>query len=166
MSSSSAPAATAVTPVAAPSTTFLATISVTVGTPTEIGPTPQGVRRIIPITGGRVEGPRLRGRVEPVGADYQLLVSETVTELEAKYAITTDEGEHVYVTNFGIRAGSAEDIARLVRGEPVDPERIYFRCSPRMISSGPAWSWLAGRILVGTGRRHPDRVELDVFVLE
>lgn len=149
-----------------PTLTFLATIQVEVGEPFEIGPTPEGVRRVIPITGGRVEGPRLNGTVVPMGADYQLLLSDTVTELEAKYAIETTEGERIYVSNLGIRSGSAEDIARLVRGEPVDPERIYFRCTPRLLSSGPEWSWLSTRILVGSGRRHPDRVELDVFVVE
>nr|WP_286960247.1 hypothetical protein [Arsenicicoccus sp. UBA7492] len=31
-----------------------------------------------------------------------------------------------------------------------------------MQSSGPRWAWLAGRILVGTGRRTPDAVHLDI----
>jgi hypothetical protein len=149
----------------APELSFLATLSITVGPPCEIGPTPGGVRRIIPITGGSVAGPKLNGRVLPVGADYQTLVSDTLTELEARYAIETPEGERISVTNLGLRTGQAEDIARLVRGEPVDPERIYFRCTPRLVSSGPTWAWLAERVLLGVGRRHPDRVDLDVFLV-
>src|SRR6185312_13832137 len=133
----------------APGLTFLASIAVEVSEPIEVGETAEGVRRIIPITGGTVTGPQLNGRVLAGGADFQLLRSATLTELEAKYAIETDAGERTYINNFGTRTGSPEDIAALVRNEPVPPERIYFRCSPRALAGGPEWSWLSSRILLG-----------------
>ncbi|WP_246262499.1 DUF3237 domain-containing protein [Arthrobacter mobilis] len=147
-----------------PELEYLATLTIKVGTPAEIGSTPAGRRRIIPIEGGTVDGPALKGKVLPLGADYQLLRSETLTELEAKYAIETDGGERIYVENFGLRTGSREDIERLVRGEKVDPARIYFRCLPKFTASGE-WEWLNSKILVGTGERHPDSVVVNVFVL-
>lgn len=150
-----------------PSLTFLATLSVQVGEPIEIGRTSAGVRRIIPILGGKVEGPELRGTVLPAGADFQLLRTATLTELEAKYAIETDDGERLYVNNFGLRSGSEADIAALLRGEPVDPARIYFRCTPRIEApDGGAWAWLSSRILIGTGIRLPDEVRLDISVVD
>lgn len=150
-----------------PTLTFLASISVQVGQPIEVGQTPGGLRRIIPILGGRVEGPELRGRVLPAGADFQLLRSATLTELEAKYAVETDSGERLYVNNFGLRSGSEEDIAALMRGEQVDPARIYFRCTPRIEApDGGAWAWLSNRILVGTGVRLPDEVRLDISTVD
>ncbi|RZK95154.1 MAG: DUF3237 domain-containing protein [Rhodococcus sp. (in: high G+C Gram-positive bacteria)] len=150
----------------APGLSFLATFVVEVADPVEIGSTPEGVRRIIPIVGGRVEGPELRGTVLPAGADFQLLSSATLTELEAKYAIETDDGDRIYVTNFGLRSGTAEDIAKLVDGEPVPPERIYFRCTPRLTAAVGRWAWLRSRILVGTGERLPGEVRLTVFVVD
>ncbi|MFB0836071.1 DUF3237 domain-containing protein [Arthrobacter halodurans] len=152
-------------PTTTPSLTYLTTVKVKVGAPIEVGETSEGFRRVIPIVGGTVEGPELRGSVLPVGADFQLLKSDTLTELEAKYVIETDDGEKIYVSNVGLRAGSAEDIAALVRGEAVDPDRIYFRCVPRMVSGG-RWAWLGSRVLVGTGVRHPDAVHLEFFVVE
>ena len=150
-----------------PTLTFLASISVQVGQPIEVGQTPGGLRRIIPILGGRVEGPELRGRVLPAGADFQLLRSATLTELEAKYAVETDSGERLYVNNFGLRSGSEEDIAALMRGEQVDPARIYFRCTPRIEApDGGAWAWLSSRILVGAGVRLPDEVRLDISTVD
>lgn len=150
-----------------PTLTFLASISVQVGQPIEVGQTPGGLRRIIPILGGRVEGPELRGRVLPAGADFQLLRSATLTELEAKYAVETDSGERLYVNNFGLRSGSEEDIAALMRGEQVDPARIYFRCTPRIEApDGGSWAWLSSRILVGTGVRLPDEVRLDISTVD
>jgi hypothetical protein len=153
------------TTVGAPGLSYLATVKVEVGHPVEVGPTPDGFRRIIPITGGTVQGPKLRGKVLPAGADFQLLKSETLTELQANYAIETTDGERIYVSNFGLRSGSPEDIARLVRGEKVPPERIYFRCTPRM-ESGGKWAWLGTRILIGSGERLPDAVHLHFHVVD
>jgi hypothetical protein len=149
-----------------PSLSFLTTIEVAVGEPIEVGETPEGHRRIIPIVGGTVEGPALNGKVLPAGADFQILKSGTLTELQAQYAIETDDGDRIYVSNFGLRSGSADDIAALVRGESVPPERIYFRCSPRLSSAGERWAWLASKIIVGTGERHPKAVRLNLFVVE
>jgi hypothetical protein len=47
--------------------------TVEIAAPLVVGDTPLGRRRIIPITGGRVEGPRLRGVVLPGGADWQIV---------------------------------------------------------------------------------------------
>ncbi|HLU56743.1 MAG TPA: DUF3237 domain-containing protein [Pseudonocardia sp.] len=149
-----------------PTLSFLATVEVTVGRPVEVGPTVDGHRRIIPILGGTVTGPELVGTVLPAGADFQVLKTGTLTELHAQYAIETGDGERISVTNFGLRSGSPDDIAALVRGEPVPAERIYFRCTPRMISAGPRWAWLAERILVGTGERHPEAVRLHLYVVD
>ncbi|MBP2267245.1 hypothetical protein J3A64_002709 [Pseudarthrobacter sp. PvP004] len=98
-----------------PALTFLATLSVDVGSPVDVGPTPEGHRRIIPIVGGTVAGPGLNGRVLPAGADYQILRSAELTELDARYAVELDDGSVVYVHNLALRFGAAEDIARINR---------------------------------------------------
>ena len=54
------------------------------------GQTPYGERRVIDILGGRVEGPRLQGRILP-GADWQIVRGDGVTDLKARYGIETDE---------------------------------------------------------------------------
>ncbi|WP_459617513.1 DUF3237 domain-containing protein [Bordetella sp. 2513F-2] len=146
-----------------PALEFVAAVVVEVGAPQEVGETPQGCRRIIPILGGVVEGPGLRGTVLPGGADFQLIRSPSHTEIQARYVIETPQGERVYVENTGIRTGSPEDIQRLMRGEAVDPARIYFRTYPRFETAAPALDWLNRHLFVGTGARHPDRVELRFY---
>ena len=64
-----------------------------------------------------------------------------------------------------MRSGPPELIARLVRGEPVDPEQIYFRCSPSFETAAPALSWMGERMFVGTGARYPDAVVMRFFEL-
>jgi Protein of unknown function (DUF3237) len=138
-------------------------LDVEVGAPVEVGPTPAGLRRLVPITGGAASGPLLTGRVLPGGTDFQLIRSETVTEVEARYVVETELGERVFVVNRGLRTGSAEDVARLRRDEPVDPARIYFRSSPVFETSSERLAVLTSRVFVGVGSRHPRSVVFDVY---
>ena len=144
----------------------VAELTVFVATPIEAGQVTglnsRGRRRIIPITGGKVTG-QLSGTVLPGGADFQIVVSDTCADLDARYLLQLDNGEHVYVMNRALRRGSAEDIAKLVRGEPVDPAAIYFRCAPTFEVSSPSLAWLTESLFVGTGARFPDRVEMRFF---
>lgn len=150
-------------PPAAPELEFVATASVQVGHPQEIGDTPQGRRRVIPILGGTVRGPMLEGTIVPGGADFQLIRTPRLTDIHARYVIATASGDLVYVENTGIRTGSAQDIARLSRGEPVDPSRIYFRTQPRFETAARELAWLNEHLFIGTGARFPDRVELRFY---
>lgn len=124
----------------------------------------RGKRRIIPITGGAVTG-QVNGKILPGGADFQIVVSETTADLDARYMIELDNGEHIFVQNRALRRGSAADIAKLVRGEPVAPEAIYFRCVPTFEVSSPALEWLTQSIFIGTGARFPDHVLLSIYRL-
>jgi Protein of unknown function (DUF3237) len=154
--------------LAAPTLVHVCDLHVTVAAPIEAGQVQglgsQGKRRIIPITGGTVRG-RINGVVLPGGADFQMVVSSTTADLDARYMLRLDDGSHVYVLNSALRRGSAEDIAKLVKGEAVPPERIYFRCVPRFEVESPALHWMTQSVFVGTGARFPDRVEISIFEL-
>ncbi len=149
----------------APALEFLATLTVQVGSPMEVGATPFGQRRIISILGGAVSGPEMNGRILSGGADFQAIRSPTFTDIHARYVIETHEGERIYVENTGIRTGCAENIAALARGESVDPAQIYFRSIPRFETAAPRLGWLNTHLFVGTGARYPDRVELNFFLI-
>lgn len=140
-----------------------ADLTVLVGQPIEIGETAVGVRRVIPILGGEVSGPRLQGRVLPAGADYQLIRADGVAELHARYVIEAAGGGRIYVENSGLRHGPAEAMERLRRGEAVDPTLIYFRTTTRFETNHEAFFWLARHIFVGAGARHPDRVLISIY---
>jgi hypothetical protein len=112
-----------------------------------------------------VRGPRLSGEVLPGGADHQILRADGVTELEARYPLRLGDGALVYVVNRGLRHAAPEDMARLLRGEPVPPERVYFRSTPSFETAAPAQQWLARTVFVALAERHPARVVLEVFAL-
>lgn len=139
----------------------LCDLEVAVSPPLEAGDGPFGLRRVIPIIGGTVRGAAMRGRVLPAGADFQLLTGGgTVAHLDARYLIELDDGATIFVHNTALRHASPEDAARIRRGEPVDPARVYFRCQPRFETGDPRWSWLHERQFVGRGERRPDSVRL------
>jgi hypothetical protein len=145
-------------------------LTVMVGAPLEAGAVQglgrQGARRIIPIVGGCVHG-RIAGEVLAGGADFQLILSnktgDTVAELDARYIVRLTDGSRIFIHNQALRRGSADDMARLARGEAVPPERVYFRCVPRFEVESAAHAWLTRSVFVGSGARFPDRVELSFF---
>lgn len=144
---------------------FLCGVEVEVGPPVTVGQGPLGIRRVIPILGGRLTGPGLTGEVLPGGADHQIIRPDGVVELVARYTLRLPDGALVYVVNSGIRDASPEDTARLLRGEPVPPERVYFRTAPVFETASPAHQWLHRRLFVGYGERQPAAVLLRIFAL-
>jgi hypothetical protein len=139
--------------------------TVEIGAPLVVGDFPPGRRRIIPITGGRVEGPRLQGVVLPGGADWQIVRADGGAVLEARYTIRAVDGALIYVRNVGVRNGPPEALARLARGEPVDPADYYFRTTPRFETGAPAYAWLNDLVAVGSAVRRPDAVILDFYAV-
>ena len=122
------------------------------------GETPYGERRVVDIVGGRVDGPRLKGRILP-GADWQIVRPDGVTDLQARYAIET----RILVTSDGLRHGPHDVIAALARGEEVDPARYYFRTLMRFETADPTLAWLNRILALGTGAREKLAVRLDVY---
>src|ERR1700754_3708103 len=144
------------------STKYVFTITAHIADVTTAGDIGSGIRRIIPITGGEVKGEGINGKVCPFGADFQIIRPNELIELEAKYAFETDDGAVVYVENKAIRFGPIELLQKLKRGEPVDPELIYFRTVPRFETGSEKYRWLMQNLFVASAARHPDRVVIDV----
>ncbi len=149
----------------APALDWFADLSVQVGRPQEVGHTVHGQRRLIPILGGMATGQGWTARVLPGGADFQLIVNPRLAELDARYTLETDAGDLIYVNNRAIRVAEPDLTQRLIRGEVVDPALIYFRCSPTFETASSALAWISERLFIGTGARHPDRVEMRFFTV-
>jgi hypothetical protein len=141
-----------------PELRFAFEVAVDVHAPLDLGQTQAGHRRIIPIAGGLVSGPKLEGRVLPGGADWQILRPDGTGDLDARYTIQSEDGALIYVVNRGVRHGPAEVLARLNRGERVDPASYYFRSVASFETSAPQHAWLTRAVVLGVGERYPDKV--------
>jgi uncharacterized protein DUF3237 len=138
-------------------TRLLMTMHVKVATPLNIGAVPLGTRRTAPLGGGTFEGPRLRGVIVPGGsADWQLLRTDGVLEMDLRCTLQTDDGALISMRSFGLRHGPPEIITAIGRGETVDPSTYYFRTTPRFETGHAAYSFLNHLIAVATGDRRPE----------
>lgn len=129
----------------APELAFVYEAIVTLEPVMEVGRTPLGTRRRIPITGGHFVGPRIRGTVLSGGADWQLQRSDDWTVIEADYMMRADDGTLIHVRNVGLTN------SRVVGA----PER-YLRTVPSFEAPDGPHAWLNQAIFIGTLGPPPD----------
>lgn len=128
-----------------------------------VGNVPLGTRRITVITGGRFEGPRLRGSVVPgANAAWVIVRSDGGLELQARVSLRTEDGALIYMHYPGLGYGTPEVMARINSGQPVGPDDYYFRITPRFETSAPAYAWLNTLMAVGVGERTATGPNYDV----
>lgn len=132
----------------------------------EMGSGRAGQRRIIPIVGGHVTGPRLSGRLLHLGADWQTIWGNGVAELDTRYAMETHDGATIEIINYGYRHGPGEVLAAISRGEEVDPGSYYMRTHARLETGDPRYDWVNRTLFVGRGARLASQVVMSLFALE
>lgn len=142
----------------------LLTLSIDLHPILDLGATPAGHRRIVPVSGGRFEGERLRGEILPhSGSDLLLARSDGAFQQDVRLPLRTDDGALILMTYRGIRHSSAEVAQRIARGENVPPESYYLRTAPFFETAAPAYDWLNRIVAVGVGERRPNGAVYDVF---
>ncbi|MGG7567848.1 DUF3237 domain-containing protein [Rhodovulum sp. DZ06] len=139
------------------------TIDAEIAAPRSAGPAPHGERLHIAITGGRVHGPRLSGRVLPGGSDWPLIGPDGNSRIEAAYSIEAADGALIFVRNRGIRVSSAETLAALRRGEAVAPGAVYLRAAPVFDAPDGPHAWLRERLFVSVVSPGKTAVQVDVY---
>jgi hypothetical protein len=142
-------------------------LEATLGQPLDLGDTPRGHRRIVPLTGGTFTGPELRGTLLPgASADWQIVLPDGTALGDIRYTLQTDAGELLYVQSRSVRHGSAEVLARLGRGEDVDASEYTFRTSTQIETAAPHLDWLNKGVFVSVGGRQTGRVIYETYLVE
>ena len=129
----------------------------------DLGPAPFGHRRVVNILGGPVTGKRFTGRVLPGGADWQIVGTDGCIDLHARYTLESDAGALIQVDSRGVRNGPPDVMARLGRGEDVDPALYYFRTVMRFETSHPSAMWVNRILALAKGARERNAVRLTVY---
>lgn len=129
-------------------------LTLTVPEIVDVGKTPQGVRKIATVSGGRFQGERLSGEVMPSpGGDWLLLRSDNVLTLDVRLTLKTNDNALIYMHYQGLRHGPDEVMARLAKGEAVDPQSYYFRMAPVFETASEKYAYLNRMLCVATGHR-------------
>ena len=150
-----------------PSLEFMARFEVTLDAPVlELGQIESvGKRRIIPITGGKFTGPRLNGTILNNGADWQMVSADGLAYLDTRYALKTNDGALIYIQTRGFRYGPADVMAEVAKGNPVDPNKYYFRVYIQFETGSAEYQWLNRAIGIGAGMRLRNAVIYDAYLV-
>lgn len=147
-----------------PGLTLITRLHAELDAPLDLGVTPDGHRRIVPIIGGRASGPRLSGEILRGGADWQIIQADGWVRVEARYAVRSDDGPVVSILSRGVRHGPPDVMARLLAGEPLDPMLYRFRTAVSFeVEEASSLGWLNHLVAVASAIRDPAAVHIDVY---
>ncbi len=139
-------------------------IQVQVPSSMDLGHTPLGARRVAMVGTGSFEGDRVRGTVLPgPNGDWLLQRNDGVMVLDVRLTLETDDGAYIHMRYNGLRHGPADVMAKVARGEPVDPKSYYFRITPTFETSSEKYAWMNKILAVGIGERNASGPNYDIF---
>lgn len=143
-------------PAPSVATEYAFTIEAAISGALSMGPSVDGERRSVPITGGSFKGEGIEGEVIPGGADYQVTRSDGTTFISAVYMIRTNDGALINVVNEGYIVPPG------ARGN----DALYFRTTPKFTAPAGPYGWLNNTIFVSAIRFDPAKpgvVIIDVY---
>lgn len=145
-----------------PKLEFVYECDATLAPAVEMGKTVEGQRRIIPITGGTVRGPRIRAELLSGGWDWNLSRNDGAASVEAAYYMKTDDGILIRIVNKGVGVSDSEPSAT------DNGERFYMFTTPTFQAPQGKYDWLNRSVFIATlGARKDarDSVLIRVFRL-
>lgn len=131
--------------------------------PLMVGAGPRGTRIVVPVTGGRVKGERIKGSFIGGGGDWLLLGADGWARLDVRGQIQTDDGALVYITYQGllqVTEGVQAAIATMDQETGFDDQ--YFRTTPCLETGDERYAWVNQTLFVAKGRLVPGGVEYEV----
>jgi Protein of unknown function (DUF3237) len=136
------------------------------GEPLDLGETARGRRRIVPQLAGAFSGPEISGRLlAGASADWQTVLHDGTALADIRYTLQTDSGDLLYVRSQGVRHGDPAVLARLARGEDVDPGEYTFRTTAQIETAAPQLDWLNKGIFIGVGARQRAGVIYETYLV-
>lgn len=127
----------------------------------DVGDAGAGRRSIVEVTGGTFEGPHMRGKVLPFGADWVMRRTDGVSQLDVRITLLTDDGATIFMHYPGLL--HTDSLGPL--GDLPDGER-YFRTTPRFETGAEQYRWLNRILAVGVGQpSEPGMVRYRIYAV-
>lgn len=139
------------------------TYNATLKEPVSVGPGPYGNRLVFEVTGGSLEGPRLKGRLLTGGGDWLLVGPDGWGRLDVRAQFLTDDGAAIYLQYHGVVEMNEKVQRATTGGAATDWGDLYFRTAPRLETGDPRYAWVNHTVFVAEGRVLPGAVEYRVY---
>lgn len=145
---------------------FVMTFAVGYDRAQPLGTTAAGFRGAYPVDGGTFEGERLRGVVNPGGADWITQRSDGLMLIDVRLTLTTDDRATIGMAYTGIaQARTPELMERFRRRELLPYEDFSLHTTPRFETGDERYAWLNGVIAVTNGERTATGGTYHVFAI-
>lgn len=116
-----------------------------------IGVTPTGLRMYGYLGGGEVSGPKINGKVRPLGGgDWGVARTDDVIDINARIVIETHDKAMIDVTYTGVVMLPKGAYQAILQGGLSGKCRL--RTVPRMITAHPDYAWINTLQFVGIGQ--------------
>lgn len=137
----------------------------TLADPEIIGPVPEGIRANFFVTGGTLLGPKLKGILRPVGADWLTIRRDGMAILDVRATLETDDGALIYMTYAGMIDMGPDGYENFGGDTPPPPEGLTIHTTPKFQTSHPDYLWINRAVCFGVGRGYLDqnRVCYDIY---
>ncbi len=142
---------------------YLMTYRADLKEPVDVGTGPRGSRMIYDVTGGSFDGPKLKGRILPSGADWLLIDKDGVGQLDVRTTFETNDGARIYVQYTGRFVGSEKISKALAEHGEAQFGDTYFMTQPRFETGDERYAWLNSVVAVAEGRAIVNAVEYRVY---
>ena len=103
--------------------------------PEVIGPVPCGIRANFYVVEGEITGPRLRGRVRPVGGDWFTVRPDGVGILDVRATFESHDGASIEIAFSGVGDSGQDGYQKFLRQEL--PLSLQLRIAPRFRTAHP-----------------------------
>jgi hypothetical protein len=131
--------------VRVPKFEFVYECNATLSAAVEMGKTVEGQRRIIPITGGTVRGPKIQAELLSGGWDWNLSRNDGAGSVDAAYYMKTDDGVLIRIVNKGVGGGGGPPAAPAANGEA-----FFMFTHPEFEAPAGKYDWMNRAMFVGT----------------
>jgi hypothetical protein len=131
-----------------------------------VGRGPYGTRQIAEVTGGRFEGPRLKGEVLTCGGDWILIDDSGIGHLDVRATFKTHDDAYIYAQYTGVLEFNDKVTAAFTAGTGTDYGDTYFMTQPRFETGDERYAWMNQLVTVGEGRLIPGGVEYRLYACE
>ncbi|NDJ51787.1 MAG: DUF3237 domain-containing protein [Chloroflexi bacterium] len=130
-----------------------------------VGPTAEGLLLVTSFEDGKVEGPKLKGRVSAISGDWFRILRDGLSRIEGRATIETEDQALIYLEAHGLADLGEGAFPKALAGDL--PEQVKLRLSLHIESYHPDYLWHNRAFCIGIGEADlsAHTLKIDVYGL-